>query len=87
MPLYDYRCDDCLEIRERIAKVDDVLLDCDRCGGITKRIFSSGYYINPDIDYVTDNVTGEPKRYTSRVQLHKDLQERGLYQKVGKNWW
>ncbi len=86
-PIYDYRCDDCLEVRERIAKPDDMLLDCDRCGGITKRVFSSSYYINPDIDFVTDNVTGEPKRYTSRKQLEKDLAEKGLYQKVGKGWW
>ncbi len=87
MPIYDYRCDDCLEVRERIAKPDDVTLDCSRCGGITKRVFSSNYYVHGDIDYVTDNVTGEPKRYSSKRQLEADLREHGLYQKVGKGWW
>lgn len=87
MPIYDYRCDDCLEVRERIAKPDDVILDCDRCGGVTKRIFSSRYYINPDIDIVTDDVSGETKRYTSRRSLEKDMRENDCYRKTVKPWW
>jgi len=87
MPIYDHHCPDCLEVTEALMPIDGATIDCPRCGGVAKRIFSSRYYINPDIDYVTDNVTGEPKRYTSRRQLDADLKERGLYQKVGKGWW
>ncbi len=87
MPLFDHKCNDCCFIHEALMPVDDPLHDCPHCGGVAKRCFTSQYYINPDIDYVTDNVTGDPKRYTSRKQLEKDLAEKGLYQKYGKGWW
>lgn len=87
MPIYDHKCLDCDEISEAFAKIENETVSCPRCGGDAKRIFSSHYYINPDIDFVTDNVTGEPKRYTSRKELDRDLADKGLYQKVGKGWW
>ena len=87
MPLYDHECEECGEISEAYKKVDDKEADCPNCGGTARRVFTSRYFINPDIDYVTDNVTGEPKRYTSRRQLDQDLADKGLYQKVGKGWW
>lgn len=87
MPLYDYRCDDCLSVEEHYAKIDELTHECERCGGVSKRVLTSSYYVVGDIDFVTDNVSGEPKRYTSRRALEAELKERGLTQKVGKGWW
>ncbi len=87
MPLYDYSCVGCGLVHEALMPVSQQETPCPRCAGTAKRIFTSKYYINPDIDFVTDNVTGDPVRYTSRKQLDKALAEKGLYQKYGKNWW
>ena len=67
--------------------MDEPTTDCPNCGGISKRCFMSKFYINNDIDLVTDHVTGDPQRFTSRVQLEAELKKRGLYQKTGKGWW
>jgi putative FmdB family regulatory protein len=84
MPLYDYECQKC-GVKERFANVAEKVLPCE-CGRESRRILSSRYYVHGDIDFVTDNITGEPKRYSSRASLDKDLKAKGLYQKIGKGW-
>ena len=85
MPLYDYCCKACGDTQEHYAKVDEREQTC-VCGGTATRIFSSRYFINPDIDYVTANITGDPVRITSRRQLDQMCKEHGVYQKIGKGW-
>jgi len=60
MPLYDYKCHACEIIEEHFAGVEEKIKPC-KCGGEQKRIFTSNYYINPDIDYVTDILKFNPK--------------------------
>ena len=86
-PLYDHRCPDCCLVHEAMMPVDEPTRDCPHCGGVAKRCFSSSYYINPDIDFVTDNIDGNPKRYTSKRELQKDMDKAGVHQKIGKGWW
>ncbi len=86
MPIYDYRCRECGHVEEQVKHVDDVTDECEKCAATSDRIFSAQYYINPDVDFVTDNITGENVRVTSRKQLDRLMKDHGLYQRYGKGW-
>lgn len=85
MPLYDFECDECGSIKEHYAGLDDKRMPCE-CGGTARRLITSRYYVNPDVDFVTDNITGDPVRVDSRVKLRRLLAENGLYERYGKGW-
>lgn len=85
MPLYDHRCRECGAVFEAFARIDEREVSC-VCDGKADRILSSRYYVHPDINFVTDNLTGEPVRVDSRKKLRRLLAENGLYEKVGKGW-
>jgi len=84
MPLYDFECE-CGKVTEHYAGINEKRMPCD-CGKTAKRIISTRYYINPDVDFVTDNITGSPVRVTSRKQLASLCKENGVHQKIGKGW-
>ena len=86
MPLYDCKCTKCGEVVEQYMKHDEEPDIC-ACGGDSERIISSSYYINRDIDYVTDNISGEPIRVNSRKHLRELEKEHGVTQKIGKGWY
>jgi len=44
MPLYEFRCECCSKITERITKHTDVIVECVHCGDFAKRIISSGSF-------------------------------------------
>lgn len=61
MPIYEYRCDDCEQVFEKIQRISDEPLDaCRHCGGAAHRIVSSpaiqflgsGWYVT---DYARKN--------------------------------
>ena len=87
MPLYDHECSTCGAVSEALAPVDDRVVRCPACGDNAERIFSSRYYINPDVDFVTDNITGDPVRVTSRQHLARLCRDNGVSEKIGKGWW
>ena len=39
-----------------------------------------------NFDFVTDNISGEPVRVTSRKQLRQLMQEHGVYEVMGRGW-
>jgi len=86
MPLYDHKCLSCAKVTEARMHVEDRRIECPACGGEADRIFSARYYVNPDVDFVTDNITGEPVRVGSRVQLARLCREHGVSEKYGKGW-
>jgi len=85
MPIYDFQCP-CGKVEEHYAGMDETERKC-ACGATQKRIISSRYFIHPDLDYVTDNITGEPVRVKSRKHLKQLCEEHGVTQKIGKGWW
>lgn len=56
MPIYEYRCDDCGELFEKIQKfTDEPLKKCELCGGKAHRIISKSTFILKGTGwYVTD---------------------------------
>ena len=86
MPLYDATCRACGKTFEHFAKMDDREVPCE-CGGTAARILTARYYAHSDLDFVTDNITGEPERIDSRVKLRRLLKENGVSEKVGQGWW
>ncbi len=85
MPLYDFKCENCGNVQEKFAKIDEITSPCD-CGTEMKRLITSRYYVNPDIEYVTDNISGDPIRVSSRKQLRGLLRQHGLVERYGKGW-
>ena len=85
MPLYDYECTKCGLIEEFFASVDRRFKTCE-CGAMMKRVLSPRYYINPDVDFVTDNIDGKMTRITSRRQLRQMCKDHGVMEKFGKGW-
>jgi len=87
MPLYDFECLSCGRIAEHYASMDETTKPCVACGMNAKRIISTNTFVMRDENFVTDNITGDPVRITSRRQL-RDLEKRhGVTQKIGKGWW
>lgn len=71
MPLYEYRCESCHKVTERIQKFSDPLMEiCPACGGTVKKLLSSpafqfkgtGWYIT---DYARKSSNGSDKGPTS----------------------
>ncbi len=87
MLLYDFRCTKCNLKQERLAKIEQTEVDCEKCGGLAKRLITSNHFVHGDLDFVTDNITGSPIRIGSRKQL-KDLEKRhDVSAKYGKGWY
>ena len=84
MPLYDWECPS-HGTSEHYAKMDEMVIKC-HCGKKMKRLISVSY-VNPDADFVTDDLTGEPVRITSNRQLNRLCKETGNQPSYGKNWW
>ena len=85
MPLYDFECQQCGNIDEFFAPIDQRRKRCE-CGATMNRILSPRYYINPDVDFVTDNISGEMTRITSRRQLRQLCKDNHVMEKYGKGW-
>ena len=87
MLLYDFRCTECGVKQEHTADIEQRTVECVDCGGLAKRLITSNHFVHGDIDFVTDNITGEPMRIGSRKQL-KDLEKRHeVSAKYGKGWY
>ena len=84
-PLYDYQCRLCGKVEEKYAHMDEMRLRCN-CGEQTDRLTTVKYNVIGDVDFVTDNITGEPTRITSRKQMKKIMKEHGVMEKYGKGW-
>ena len=70
MPLYEFQCESCQKVTERIQKFSDPLMDaCPSCGGPVKKLFSSpaiqfkgsGFYIT---DYARKSSDGKGTKDT-----------------------
>lgn len=44
MPIYDFKCEKCGEVSEKLVKMDTIKIDCpkDTCNGISKRFIQQG---------------------------------------------
>jgi putative FmdB family regulatory protein len=56
MPIYEFKCDSCGTVTERLQKMDDApLKKCPKCGGKVEKIFSrSSFQLKGSGWYVTD---------------------------------
>ncbi len=67
MPLYEYECEECGEIREVVQKFSDAPLTiCSRCcGKLHKLISSNSFHLKGSGWYVTDYVSSPAKQSTT----------------------
>src|SRR5687767_3070378 len=56
MPLYEYQCESCQKVTERIQKFSDQLMEtCPSCGGPVKKLLSSpAFHLKGSGWYITD---------------------------------
>jgi putative FmdB family regulatory protein len=73
MPIYEFQCDSCEAVTERLQKMDDApLKKCPKCGGKVHKIFSrtsfqlkgSGWYVT-DYGKGTGGAAGTKKKIKS----------------------
>jgi putative FmdB family regulatory protein len=87
MPLYDFKCTECGQVQEHIAHIEERIGECVDCQGLTKRMISANYNVIGDVDFVTDNITGDPIRVSSRKQLRGLMERYDVAEKYGKQWY
>jgi putative FmdB family regulatory protein len=86
MPLYDYECKICGKMEERYCPMEDSVVYHCTCGGDQNRVLSARYNINRAVNFVTDDISGEPVSVTSKRQLKTLCDEHGVHEKYGKGW-
>ena len=89
MPLYDFKCDSCKKVIEHYASMDEHTKDC-ICGGLMNRIITSRFHIDADYassDFVTEDITGNPVRITSKKQMRQLCEKNSVSPKFGKGWY
>lgn len=73
MPIYEYRCDKCNTVIEKIQKFSDpILIECEVCGGPLVKLLGkpalqfkgSGFYITDYVKKTGSDSSGEPKTPT-----------------------
>ena len=84
MPLYEYQCDECGHVFEKIQKFSDPLEDtCPKCGGPVRKLMSSpaiqfkgsGWYIT---DYAKkDSASKDAKGGSEAAKDTKDTKDAG----------
>lgn len=85
MPIYTYECEQCGKRQDAFRKIDQ-RYDGPECHGMMKKVISS-YRVIGDLEpYVDENMGESPVVVKSRKHREQLLKERGLYEKIGKNW-
>lgn len=89
MPLYSYRCTSCGAEQDLHRSVDDraIPAPCTECDGTAEKILTVPSAVHGDIEFVTDNITGDNVRITSKKQLRNLCAEHGVTEKIGKGWY
>lgn len=88
MPLYDYECQLCKHVQERIEHMnDESAKTCAKCEGPSVRIITTSFFAQGDLeDYVEYNLGEQPVRITSRAQRRKLMRKADVYESYGKGW-
>jgi putative FmdB family regulatory protein len=82
MPVYDWSCQNCGEVKDVFAHMDDTQTTCPKCGALMDRLFSPPSAYHMDIEpYWEENLGGEPVYVESRRHLNQLCRERGIVQK------
>jgi len=78
MPTYDYRCDDCDEVREIIHRMNDKYETCEICGGknVTKLFTAINFHVvNGTPNYGNHGYTGKHLDLVKRRKGDKDYRD------------
>ena len=88
MPLYDYRCDKCKRVEERIQRSDEMTVLCsDRnCGGTMTREFHGRYGINMGVGAYGYYDETLQTYINSNSHKRTVMKEQGVSERFGKGW-
>ena len=85
MPLYDCKCQQCGKVEEIYRSIAERNLTPVCCGQQMTRVITAAYVV-PDVDMITDNITGDPVHITSRKQLKKVCDDNDVRPTEGFLW-
>ena len=83
--IYTARCRDCCREEDFHSSVADRDNTPECCNQPMRRILTAPN-INPDVDYVTSDITGDPVHITSRRQQRQLCEKHGVTPKLSKPW-
>ncbi len=83
MPIYDYNCQKCGDFTDIWAKIDEMQLDCPKCGGKMNRLISASNIICDLEPYWDENLAHSRKApngsyVQSRQDRKRKMKEFGL---------
>lgn len=87
MPLYDFACDSCGVIEERLLKIDYDEQKCLKCDGPMRRWFGRNqptYHRFREGWY--EHIAEEPIYIRSKKQLKEECRQRGLTSIYAEEW-
>lgn len=78
MPIYDFQCQDCYNVEEHIAGVEERQRLCVKCGGTMNRLISAAPYHKFKEGY-WEHLDAEPIYIKSKRQLKEECVKRGFH--------
>lgn len=81
MPVYEYKCQDCKFVFERIYRISDFpsIVSCDKCGRLARKILSKVQNVRPNWEpYFDENLD---TMITGREHRRRLMKEQGLEDK------
>lgn len=85
MPMYDFKCCACEHTFESLRRISDPNPPCRECGGTTEKILLKAPGVVADSvpgGFVVENIGNRPMKFESKSELKRELDRRGLEQKV-----
>jgi len=86
MPLYNYMCPKCGSRRDAFRKITDRHQGPACCNTPMEQKITGQYAIHGNVDFVTDDITGDPIRIESRKQHDQVCEKNGVSPMYGKGW-
>lgn len=87
MPLYDFRCRSCSDVKEKYANHEHRLSVCDFCGGEMVRLVTTRYSVHRDLKpYLDEHIAENPVWVKSKKHREELMKKHGVYESHGKGW-
>ena len=65
MPIYEFLCDKCGEIEDKLVSMGTKKITCTKCGGVAEKVMSAPSFILKGGGWASDNYSKSSKTKTS----------------------
>lgn len=86
MPIYDFRCKKCEQVKEYHAKIEEKEKTCE-CGGDMVRLITTNVMVSGDLEpYLDWHIGKEPVYIKSKKHRQAVMKREGVSEAYGKGW-